>query len=207
MSAIVGDVLRLVGNGMNSNEIEALILRELQDRQLMDTFFPMLTRFGIPDISNTVHSHFLTYLATLGQSLGFVAVADCPVVVATGNKWTSLGIVRPDSIWFSKEKIDPLVALEFERFEKGDEGKLQEKIENLAIAFFQSGRLLQRSVLLYWVRSGSSPRSLEPVLRPYQNGFTRRGYDIPPSSCPLTVVKCVLRGMQDRLIISEFVHH
>lgn len=192
---------------MDSQEIEARILQELQSRHLMENHFPMLTRFGIPDVSVTIHSHFLTYLTTLGQSLGFAAVAECPIPVSSDSQWASLGSVRPDSVWFTKEGIRPTVALEFERFETSDEGKLREKVENLAIAFYQSGELLQRTVLLYWVRSGSMPRSLEPVLRAYREGFSRWGYDVPAPACPLTVLKCVLRRIEDRLVVSEFIPH
>jgi hypothetical protein len=206
MFATVGDVPTQV-DIMESQEVETRILQELQNRRLMETHFPMLTCFGIPDVSVTVHSHFLTYLATLGQSLGFAAVAECPIPNVSNSQWASLGSVRPDSVWFTKENNQPTAALEFERFETGDEGKLRGKVENLAIAFYQSGGLLQRTVFVYWVRSGSMPRSLKPVLRAYQEGFIRRGYDVPAPDCPLTVIKCVLRQVEDRLVISEFIPH
>ena len=202
---IGGDAPDRVEHTMNSRDLEARILQGLRNRQLMREHFPMLTGCGIPDVSVTVHSHFLTYLATLGQSLGFAAITECPIPAVPGSQWISLGTVRPDSVWFTKLDVQPVVALEFERFETGDEGKLREKVENLAIAFHQSGGTLQRTVLIYWVRSGSAPRSLEPIVRGYRGGFRRRGIDVPAPASPLTVVKCVLRRTEDRLVVSEFV--
>jgi hypothetical protein len=170
----------------------------------MPKHFPMLVGSGVADVSLTVHSHFLTYLATVGQSMGFPAIAECPVVW-DGTRLAKLGDVRADSIWFSSESMDPKVAMEFERFEKGDEAKLRGKVENLAIAGLAAPSL-ELAVLIYWVRSGSNPRSMDSVVANYRDGFRRRGVNVPASSVPLMIVKCVLRpGDDGRLVFGEFL--
>ena len=170
----------------------------------MAQHLPMLLTGGVADVGLTIHSHFLTFLMTVGQSLQFAAVADCPVIWAPES--TRLGDVRADSIWFDRQSYDAVVAAEFERFERGDEAKLQWKIQNLAIA---SSALptLHLVMLVYWVRSGSTPRSMDSVVKSYCEGFRRNGYEVPPATCPLMIVKCVMRDgpVADRLVFGEFL--
>lgn len=166
--------------------------------------FPMLLRGGIPDVGVTVHSHFLTFLATTGQSLGFAAVAECPV--AWGQDGAQVGDVRADAVWFDRESLAPRIAFEFERFERGDETKLRQKVENLALTSLNSPSLAL-AVLVYWVHSGAAPRSMESVLVPYGRGFRRWGHEVPPAPAPLMLIKCVMRPAPatDRLLFAEFL--
>lgn len=175
----------------------------LTNRNLMGRHFPMLLSGGIPDIGLTVHSHFLTFLAGVGQSLDYSAVAECPISWDGEN---GLGDVRADSVWFEKADGIPLVAFEFERFERGDESKLRGKVENLAIASTATPSL-QLCVLAYWVRSGSAPRTMEATIATYRDGFRRKGSDVAPARTPLMIVKCVMRPVADsgRLVFGEFL--
>jgi len=175
----------------------------LCDAAMMERHFPMLIRAGIRDVGLTVHSHFLTFLATAGQHIGFAAVAECPVVWA--DEYARLGDVRADSVWFDRHTLDPVAAFEFERFDRGDEPKLREKVQNLAIASLATPGI-QMTGLIYWVRSGSAPRSMESVVACYRDGFRRRGQQVPGGKAPLVIVKCVLRqGAGDRLLFGEFL--
>lgn len=175
----------------------------LTDRKLMEQHFPMLLTTGIPDIGVTVHSHFLTFLVGVGQSLNYSAVAECPTWWAQAN---GLGDVRADSVWFEKADGNASLACEFERFERGDEGKLRGKVENLAIASTSTANL-KLCVLAYWVRSGSAPRSMDAIVATYRDGFRRRGKTVPPAPTPLMIVKCVMRPVADagRLVFGEFL--
>ena len=170
----------------------------------MQRHFPMLLRGGVPDVGVTVHSHFLTFLATTGQSLGFATVAECPVAWAQDD--IKVGDVRADSVWFDRESLAPCIASEFERFERGDETKLRQKVENLAIAS-NSSPSLRLAVLVYWVRSGAAPRSMESIIVPYRHGFRRLGHEVPPALASLLLVKCVMRPApdSDRLLFVEFL--
>jgi hypothetical protein len=185
-------------------QLTDVLLEALGQEANMAQHFPMLIRGGIPDVGLTVHSHFLTLLVTVGQSLGFSAIADCPVRWAANvNKPCD---VRADSIWFDPKSLEPVVALEFERFERGDETKLRGKVENLAIASFASPTLAL-AVLVYWVRSGSTPRSMHDVVAAYPEGFTRQGQPVPPAQTPLMIVKCVMResAESENLVFGEFL--
>lgn len=179
------------------------VMGALHDGEVMRRHFPMLLRDGIPDVGVTVHSHFLTYLATVGQHLGFAAVAECPVALAPEK--TGLGDVRADSVWFEQERLRPVATFEFERFERGDEPKLRQKVENLAVASLATPSL-DVAALVYWVLSGSTPHSMESVVAPYRDGFRRRGHQVPGGKAPLMVIKCVMRQADGgRLVFAEFL--
>ncbi len=171
---------------------------------IMEQHFPMLLRGGIPDVGLTVHSHFLTFLATAGQSLGFSAIAECPV--ASGGEYARLGDVRADSVWFHREKLEAELAFEFERFERGDEAKLRKKVQNLAIASLATPSL-KLAVLIYWVRSGFAPRNMCSVVDNYGRGFRRRGHDVPCAPTALMIIKCVMCPARSggRLLFGEFL--
>jgi hypothetical protein len=179
------------------------VMGALHDGAIMGRHFPMLVRGGVPDVGLTVHSHFLTFLTTVGQHLGFAAVADCPVTWSP--ELASLGDVRADSVWFDHETLVPTAAFEFERFERGDEPKLRQKVENLAVAALATPTL-KISSLVYWVLSGSTPHSMESVVAPYRDGFRRRGQQVRGGTAPLMVIKCVMRHAEGGgLLFGEFL--
>jgi hypothetical protein len=182
----------------------ARLFAALSDSALMARYLPMLLASGVPDVGVTIHSHFLTFLATVGQSLSFAAVSDCPILWAPES--IKPGDVRADSVWFDPVSHQAVVAVEFERFERGDETKLQWKIQNLSIAS-TALPMLRLAVLIYWVRSGSTPRSMDSIVSSYREGFRRNGHDVRPATCPLMIVKCVMRDgpVADRLVFGEFL--
>jgi hypothetical protein len=188
---------------ISNSPLAARILDVLVTGGIMAQQFPMLIRGGIADTGVTVHSHFLTFLATVGQSLGFSAIAECPIIWAERSK---LGDVVADSVWFDKETLTARVAIEFERFQHGDEPKLRQKVENLAIASLAC-KDLELSLLIYWVLTGSAPRSMENVVDVYRTGFRRRGRDVPPAVSPLMILKCVMRPEKGghSLLFGEFL--
>ena len=175
----------------------------LTNQDLMAQHFPMLLTTGIRDIGLTVHSHFLTLLAALGQSMDYSAVAECPIWWTLDN---AFGDIRADSVWFDKTSGAASLAFEFERFERGDESKLRGKVENLAVAS-SATPALGLCVLVYWVRSGSAPRSMDAIVASYRDGFRRKGMDVGPARTPLMIAKCVMRPAADseRLLFGEFL--
>ena len=178
---------------------------EFASRQVMAAQFPMLARHGVPDTDLTIHSHFLSYLAVLAQSLGYSGVVECPLPVASGDRWAALGEVRPDVVWFDKMDSAPVAAFEFERFDRGTESKLRTKVENLNIAYLRSGERLQLADLIYWVHSGVAPRAVREVSVPYQTGFVRRGVQVPAARCPLRIFKCTWRPVTGGLVVSDIL--
>ncbi len=179
------------------------VFAALTDRAVMLEHFPMLLAEGIPDTGLAVHSHFLTLLVGVGQAMHYAAVAECPIWWAADD---GIGEVRADSVWFEKAALRPRLAVEFERFERGDEGKLRGKVENLGIAC-NTTRDLRLCVLIYWVRSGSAARSMDAIVASYRDGFRRNGRAVGPARTPLMLVKCVMREVAgtDRLVFQEFL--
>jgi hypothetical protein len=114
--------------------------------------------------------------------------------------------IRVDSTWFEKISLHPEVAIEFERFEKGDENKLKQKLESLKITSFMSPSL-KLALLIYWVRVGSMPRNMDSVVVAYNTWFRRKGSSMGRGKAELMIVKCVLRESLDskHLIFSEFL--
>jgi hypothetical protein len=186
-----------------TQQLATQVMGALHDGAIMERYFPMLVRGGVSDFGVTVHSHFLTYLATVGHHLGFAAVAECPVPLSFEK--VDLGDVRADSLWFDHCDLRPIAAFEFERFESGDEPKLRQKVENIAVASLATPSL-ELVVLVYWVLSGSTPHSMESVVAPYRDGFRRRGQQVPGGKAPLMIVKCVMRRAEsNRLLFGEFL--
>ncbi len=176
----------------------------ISQTSVLNEHFPMLIKGGIPDTGLNIHSHFLTFFTSIGQYLGFSAVTECPVLWPNGE--AKFGDIRADSIWFDPHSLNPKVVVEFERFERGDENKLRQKIENLALAT-QANPLTELALLVYWVRTGTAPRSMDKIVECYNSGFRRHGYKVRPSKKPLMIVKCVMRPNLDNanLLFSEFL--
>ncbi len=186
-------------------DLTASLTSEFATRAVMDALFPMLTRNGIADADLTIHSHFLSYLVALAQPLGYSGILECPLLLESGDRWAALGDVRPDVVWFDKIDNMPIAAFEFERFERGDEVKLQTKIENLNIAYLRSGQRLKMAILVYWVRSGVAPRALRQGIDSNNAGFMRNGQHVPVTDCPLHIFKCAWRSTNGRLIVSDIL--
>ncbi len=183
----------------------AALMAEFRSRTVMDEKFPMLTRHGIADTDVTVHSHFLSYLAALGETYGFSGVFECPVPAKPSSSLHRLGEVRPDAVWFTKADNQPVAAFEFERFGPGQEAKLRTKMENLHIAWLQSERKLHATVLIYWVRSGVAPNAIRELANSYQTGFVRRGVQVRHVDSPLTIFKCTWRLTGSGLVVSDIL--
>jgi len=185
--------------------LTSALASEFAARQVMAAQFPMLARHGVPDTDMIIHSHFLSYLAALAQSLGYSGVVECPLPVPSGDRWAALGEVRPDVVWFDKAENTPVAVFEFERFDRGAESRLRTKVENLNIAYLRSGERLQLAVLIYWVRSGVAPRTVREVSAPYRTGFVRRGVQVPAARCPLRIFKCAWRPVTGGLVVSDIL--
>jgi hypothetical protein len=192
-------------NRTDHSELNKDLTAEFTSRRVLAAQFPMLTSHGINDVDLTIHSHFLSYLAVLAQPMGFSGVFECPLPAPVDKRWTGLDDVRPDVVWFDKEYNAPVVAFEFERFGRGQEAKLRKKIENLTIAYLRSENRLELAVLVYWVRSGTAPRTIREITRGYQTGFVRNGIRVPPIGCPLQIFKCTWRSVAGGLVVSDIL--
>ena len=68
------------------NDIAASLRAEFRTLEYAKADFPMLTTWGVPDFSHTIHSLGCNYPSALGRHLGFWAISDYPVrVPRSGN--------------------------------------------------------------------------------------------------------------------------
>ncbi len=152
--------------------------------------FPHLFQRGIDDAA--VHAAGVSYISALGIKFEIPAIAEYPITIHSPKKWKKVGRVYPDSIWFNPETGRPWIAFEFERFEKGDENKIREKVENLAISYYQSNETIDLAVFVYWLRSSRAPKSITALFDVFKSGCARKGVTIPPPACKLMIFKFIM---------------
>ncbi|TRZ47835.1 hypothetical protein D4S03_11015 [bacterium] len=174
---------------MDLVELKQRLDQEFSDFSFGKNRFPMLFQTGLDD--SAVHSAGVSYLLALGIEFGLPAIAEYPMIVHADERWKKAPKVMPDSIWFHPQTHQPWIAFEFERFEKGDEIKIQEKTRNLAISCYQSSHTIEQCVLIYWLRSGIAPRSIDPLVRIFEQGFSLDNSPVPAPKCPLLLYKFV----------------
>jgi hypothetical protein len=175
---------------MNISQIEDFLDDEFQKFEIGREKSPILFHTGIADAA--VHAAGLGYLLSLGLERGLPVIPEYPISVHAPAEWKQVGRVYPDSVWFHPETYQPWIAFEFERFERGDENKIRDKVENLAIAYHQSGGMIELCVFIYWLRSSLAPRTVGPLFRAFSKGFSRQRVKIPTPSCKLLVYKMVM---------------
>jgi hypothetical protein len=151
--------------------------------------FPLLFKTGSNDTA--VHATGVSYLLGLGLEFGLSSIAEYPITLHSDDHWRSFGKIFPDSVWFHPQTNQPWVIFEFERFEKGDELKIQEKAKNLALSYYQSKQSVEICILIYWLRSGYAPNSISPIMSIFSNGFMANHITVPPPQCRFLVYKFV----------------
>lgn len=139
----------------------------LSSIKFIEDTYPMLTSWGVHDEDVLVHSLGCSVWNTLGQNLGYMAVAECPAPVSFGAD------IRSDSTWFSVEDRTPVVLIEFERFDGTDRGqkKLEEKLCNLIEAAVRWNKSPKVLVLSAWSKGIVSALNKDQLLRICRNGF------------------------------------
>src|SRR5690606_39050677 len=127
--------LKLLRNGvhlMDRDKIINFIKEEFKTGKIRNELFPMMTKFGIRDYSETAHTVGLNYITAIGRYIeGVTSLSECPiypylkkgyygqmVAESQANYGVKVNEIRPDSIWYSKEDNSPLLICEFERYEK-----------------------------------------------------------------------------------------
>lgn len=153
-------------------------------------YFPMLFLDGVPD--GAVHAAGVSWLLLLGLEFGLSAIAEYPITLHATDQWKKAGRIFPDSVWFHPQTQNPWIAIEFERFEKGDENKILEKAQNLALSCHQSNGTIDLCVFVYWLRSGSAPKTVSPLARAFSEGFYRNGVRVSPPPCGFLIYKLVM---------------
>jgi hypothetical protein len=210
---------------MNKGKIISFIKEEFKVGNIRNEMFPMMTKFGVRDYSETVHSLGLNYITAIGRFIdGIAAISECPVYpykekhvyseyaadgVATYGDTTNE--VRPDSIWFSKEDNKPVLICEFERYEKSKRKdlKVKEKIENLLVAYHQLGGNVPIILFVYWSYAAENPGDIEENISILDNGFRKSNgvyvSGINGIKTSYLIYRCVADGNSENLKLNQWV--
>src|SRR5699024_6812694 len=119
--------------------------------------------------------------------------------------------VRPDSIWYEKESLAPVLVSEFERFEnsKAKNNKLREKIENLLIAYHQLGGNIPIILFVYWSYSGIVPKDIEKYISIFDEGFRLPNgtfiNGINTFESDYLVFQAIANGTKEKLTINQWI--
>lgn len=210
---------------MNRDVINGFIKDEFKHGKIRNEIFPMMTKFGVRDYSETVHTLGLNYITAIGRCIeGITSISECPVypysdknqlgemVAESQDSYiTKVSEVRPDSIWYSKEDNSPILICEFERYEKNirKDLKIKEKIENLLIAYHQLGGDIPIILFVYWSYAGKNPGDIADYISILDKGFKRNtGSYIPGINALKTtylIYRCVASGNSDNLTLNQWV--
>lgn len=210
---------------MNKDNIIHAIKQEFKTGSIRNDMFPMMTKFGVRDYSETIHSLGLNYITTIGRSIaGVSAISEYPVYPYSvndicdeyvaeskstyGNKVEE---IRPDSIWYSKEENIPILICEFERYEKNTRKdlKIKEKIENLLLAYHQLGGNIPIILFVYWSYATENPAQMQECISIFDNGFVKSNgkhvHGINALKTTYLVYRCVASGSSESVKLNQWV--
>jgi len=213
---------------MVSERLVQAIRQELETGEIRKRFFPMMTDFGVRDYSETVHTMGLNYLTAIGRTIkDTTAISECPVYpLEKKSNFNSAGMiaesfgefrskkgpeVRPDSIWYSIKDNQPLLLCEFERYDKSrlKNKKIEEKIQNLLIAYHQLGGDVPLILFVYWTYPKVTPGDISNYIRIFDDGFTMsngtRVYGIDGRRTTYLVYHCVASGDKECLTFNQWI--
>ncbi len=178
--------------------INTAALQDALEGDFIDRSFPIFRTPGIKDEDVMIHSLGCSIWNTLGHELGYMAVVEGPVPVASGND------IRTDSVWFDKTDHEPVVLIEFERYDRTERGfaKLEEKLGNLIEASMRWKDRPQLVVLSAWSPGLVSAPDFDALETMFRRGFSNtKGASIPPpSNCKLLLHRLVLGKSQSGLL-------
>lgn len=209
---------------MNKREIINFIKNEFENGEIRNNLFPMITKFGIRDYSETVHTLGLNYITSIGRYIeGISTISECPVYPYKEKKYNlcvsdkesvyenKITHVRPDSVWFSKDDNTPILICEFERYEKNKKKdiKLIEKIQNLLISYHQLGGNVPIILFVYWSYANENPGDIDEYISIFDKGFKteKGGYiqGIDAMKTTYLVYRCVALGDEENLKLNQWV--
>ena len=210
---------------MNKSKIISFIKEEFKVGSIRNEIFPMMTKFGVRDYSETVHSLGLNYITAIGRCIdGITAISECPVYPHKYNEVYSDNVaeksgtygdntneVRPDSIWFSKQDNHQLLICEFERYQKNKRKdlKVKEKIENLLIAYHQLGGNVPIILFVYWSYATENPGDIEEYISILDNGFKKSNGNYVPGingiETSYLIYRCVAMGNSENVKLNQWV--
>lgn len=201
---------------MDRNNIIKVIRGEFKNGKIRDDFFPMMTKLGVRDYSETVHSLGLNYITAIGRTIDEItAVSEYPVYpydfIYYDDKKIKDAEIRSDSIWYSKKDNTPILICEFERYEKNRAKykKLKEKIQNLLIAYHQLGGNVPIILFVYWSYASVTPGDLSEIISMLDEGFALSNMKFIPGINSLRtsylVYHCIASGNKENLTLNQWI--
>jgi hypothetical protein len=210
---------------MNRDEVITLIKKEFEQGKIRNELFPMMTKFGVVDYSETVHTLGLNYITAIGRYIeGITSISESPVYpyselcnydikIAEKSNYgiNNIDEIRLDSTWYLKEDNSPVLICEFERYEKNrqKDKKVREKIENLLIAYHQLGSSVPIILFVYWSYAGENPGRIDEYISVLDNGFRKTdGFYVRGINALKTkyiIYRCVASGNPDKLFLDQWV--
>lgn len=201
---------------MPSKEIiKQSLITEMDQGIIRSRDFPMMVKQGMRDYSETVHSVGLNYITQIGRSMDdIVALSECPVYSGDEGDYAARVTreIRPDSIWFERKTMAPVLVAEFERYASNQlkNRKLQEKIENLLIAYRQLGGQVPMILFVYWTyNDGTIASDIDQYIGILDRGFhLKNGQWIPGINSAVTnylVYQAVAQGSKNNLTIKQWI--
>lgn len=202
------------------------IREEMRSGKIRSKFFPMMAGFGVRDYSETVHTMGLNYVTAIGRTINnTTAISECPVYPYEKKVYSAEKVgekseeyraekeptVRPDSIWYSTKDNQPLLICEFERYDNSrlKNKKLEEKIQNLLIAYHQLGGDVPLILFIYWTYPKVTPGDISKYLRIFDEGFTMMDgtkiYGINGRKTKYLVYHCVASGNKENLTFNQWI--
>lgn len=159
------------------SELVTRICDAMSSLEYIESSYPMLSNWGVRDQDVMVHSLGCSVWNELGTHLGYMAVTECPAPKTHGDD------IRPDSTWFNRDKRNPEVLIEFERFDGANRGqsKLDEKLSNLLEASMRWGNTPSVLILSAWSKDVTSAPNKTEFIKKARQGFkTSKGAHVPP---------------------------
>ncbi len=154
------------------NSLVDLIKGQMSVAGFVTDAFPAMAKWGVEDQDVMIHSLGVSCWNSLGHELGFMAVAECPAPFSgiAGDD------IRSDSVWFNKETRQPVVVVEFERYDGTENGrnKLLEKAENLLETNRRWHGVPQVLILAVWSNGMVSAPDYKLFNRTIRDGFKNR---------------------------------
>jgi hypothetical protein len=150
-------------------DITQALEEEFRTLTFLRDAFPMLTDWAVRDESVLIHSLGCNYLAALGRHLGFWAINECPFKVSNDR------IIRPDAVWWHRPDRQVMFLAEFERYDVGQDAKLEAKARNLVETYAAIDPKPMVVLLLTWVFTGTDLKGARKAGAVAYNGFQGSG--------------------------------
>jgi hypothetical protein len=165
---------------------------------------PWLGAWGARDEGMWIHSLGVSYLAYLGQRLGLASLAEVPAPRDGAFAEAKSG-VRSDVVWFDRKSRAPSLLAEFERYDESQR-TLDDKLENLILAWHRWRTPPATLLLAYWTASAVTHPDHARLARIFRDGFTDgSGIRVPGArGCQLALVQfCFSRDSTGSLTLDS----